>query len=68
LERPFRGGPLRPRVKLAATAGESFPLGASLVRPVPTPLPERGAPVFFLISVVGAFFAVTFMLLLALKL
>jgi hypothetical protein len=62
------GAANKPRVRLAATAGEGVPLGASLTPPVPAALPDRGATGFFVISLVTALVAVSFTLLIAAKL
>jgi hypothetical protein len=50
---------------LAATAGEGLPLGVSLTPPVPAPLPERGAALFFFVGLVAALVSITFAFLLA---
>jgi len=61
-------GSFTPRVRPAAIPGESAPAGASLARPTPAPLPDRGAPLLLFITLAAAFLAVTFTILIALKL
>jgi hypothetical protein len=61
-------GPLKPRVRLAATAGEGVPLGASINPPVPAPLPDRGAPTFLLVTLFASLLAVIFMFLIVFQL
>lgn len=58
----------RPPVKLARTAGRGLPVGASHQPPVPAPLPERGAGLFFFINLAAATIAVLFTFLIYLKL
>lgn len=61
-------GSFTPRVRPISLPGEPAPVGASLARPVPAPLPDRGAALFFFINLVAAIIAVSFTVLLALKL
>lgn len=61
-------GSFTPRVRPAAIAGESAPAGAVLARPTPAPLPDRGAPMLLFITLAAALLAVTFCVLIALKL
>lgn len=61
-------GSFTPRIKPLTPAGETAPVGASMTTPTPAPLPARGAPLFLLITLVAALLAVTFSILIALKL
>jgi len=61
-------GSLNPTVRPAAIPGESAPSGSSLATPRPAPLPERGASLILFITLAAAFLAVTFSILIALKL
>jgi hypothetical protein len=58
----------KPRVKLAATGGDGVPLGASLTRPQPAPLPDRGAGLLLVLSVLCAAVAAIYALLIFSKL
>lgn len=60
-------GSFTPRVRPAAFSGEA-PAGASLATPTPAPLPARGAPLLFFITLAATFLAITFCTLIALKL
>lgn len=64
---PAPGG-FTPRVRAAAISGDAAPAGASLSTPTPAPLPDRGASLFLFIALVAAVLAVTFTILIALKL
>lgn len=61
-------GSFTPRVRPASIPGEVSPSGASLTTPTPAPLPDRGAPMMLFITLAAALLAVTFTILIALKL
>ncbi len=61
-------GSFTPRVRPASIAGDTAPAGASLAPPTPAPLPDRGAPLLLFITLAAALLAVTFTILIALKL
>ncbi len=61
-------GSFTPRVRPATFATEAAPAGASFATPTPAPLPARGSSLLFFITLAAAFLAVTFCILIALKL
>lgn len=61
-------GSFTPRVRPVSVAGDTAPAGASFTPPTPAPLPDRGAALFLFITLVAALLAVTFTVLIALKL
>lgn len=65
---PYSGSPMKPKVKLADTSGDGIPAGASHHPPIPAPLPDRGAGLFFFINLAAAGIAVIFTFLIFLKL
>jgi len=61
-------GSFTPRVRPASIAADTAPAGASLAPLTPAPLPDRGAPLLLFITLAAALLAVTFTILIALKL
>jgi hypothetical protein len=61
-------GLTRPRLKHATATGHSAPSGSSLAPPRPNPLPARGSGFILFLNIVSALIAVTFAVLLAIKL
>jgi hypothetical protein len=61
-------GSFMPRVRPASIPGDVHPAGATLATPTPAPLPDRGAPTLLFITLAAALLAVTFTILIALKL
>jgi hypothetical protein len=64
---PTAGSMSRPRVKMLATQGDLTPAGATFTPPTPAPLPARGAGIHLALSILAALGAITFLVLLAIK-